>query len=83
MNKRIKFYLLKKSSSIEFLSEQNFDFNKVFSKGISYISKEHEEHTRNRIMQEIEENENNKKKPKPIAYPYNKPELKDEVVKIM
>ena len=34
-------------------------------------------------MQDIEENENNKKKTKPVAYPYNKPELKDEVVKIM
>jgi hypothetical protein len=34
-------------------------------------------------MQEIEENENSQKNPKPIAYPYNKPELKDEVVQIM
>jgi hypothetical protein len=34
-------------------------------------------------MQEIKENENNQKNPKPIAYPYNKLELKDEVIQIM
>ena len=55
----------------------------MFSKGITYISKEHEEQTRDRIMQEIEENENSKKKTRPIAYPFNKTELKDEVIKHM
>ena len=71
------------SSSIEFLSEQNFDFNKVFSKGITYISKDHEEHLRDKIIQDLQETENNNKKVKPIAYPYNKPELKDEVISTM
>ena len=71
------------SSSIEFLSEQNFDFNKVFSKGITYISKDHEEHLRDKIIQDLQETENNNKKVKPIAYHYNKPELKDEVISTM
>jgi hypothetical protein len=39
-------------------------------------------------MQEIEDannnkNNNNNNKTKPIAYPYNKPELKEEITKLM
>lgn len=72
------------NSSVEFLVEQNFDFNKVFNKGISFMSKDTEENVRYKLMQTLEE----KKKPKNIVYPTstakdNKELVKESINKIM
>lgn len=55
------------NSSLEFLINQGFDFNKQFTKGVSFMSKENEEKARNRIMKAIED----KKTPKNLLYPSN------------
>lgn len=65
------FYI--KNSSIEFLCEQNFDFNKVFKKGISFISKDNEESIRQRVKTTME----NRDKPKATLYPNNTNKDKD------
>lgn len=73
------------NSSIEFLCEQNFDFNKVFNKGISYMSKDFEENSRYKLMQTMEE----RKKPKATLYPNNtngkdnKEQVREQIDKMM
>jgi hypothetical protein len=62
---------------MEFLSEQNFDFNKVFNKGISFMSKDTEEIARHRLMETLEE----RKKPKSTLYPSSKQMEKDKNIK--
>jgi hypothetical protein len=65
------------------LSEQNFDFNKVFGKGITFMNKDHEEVTRHRLIEKIEE----RKIPKSTLYPSNSKEkdknIKEQIDKIM
>jgi len=61
------------------LTEQNFDFNKVFYKGISYINKENEDKIRHRIKRIEEEN----KTPKGKLYPSNNKETKEQIDKLM
>lgn len=61
------------NSSIEFLCEQNFDFNKMFKHGISFISKDMEESVRQRVKQTME----NRDKPKTTIYPTNSNKEKD------
>jgi len=75
--KSVKFTCL--NSSIEFLIKQGFDFNKTFSKGISYISKEYEETLRASIDKKMEM----RGAPKSLLYPQNKDNVKDEIQKLM
>lgn len=65
------------NSSIEFLCEQNFDFNKVFNRGISFMSKDIEEITRHKLMETLEE----RKKPKSTLYPTSKQMEKEKNIK--
>jgi poly(A)-specific ribonuclease len=69
------------NSSIEFLSSQNFDFNKVFSQGIGFMSKDHEEKVRSRLEKAISD----RKTPKDLLYPSNSnnKEVNDNINKIM
>lgn len=72
------------NSSVEFLIEQDFDFNKVFKKGIPFISKDTEENLRYKLMQTIED----RKKPKNTLYPNNNhgkdnKDLKEQIDKYM
>jgi len=73
------------NSSVEFLCEQNFDFNKVFNKGITFMSKDTEENSRYKLMQTIEE----RKKPRNTLYPNNtngkdnKEQVKEQIDKLM
>ena len=66
--------------------EQNFDFNKVFNKGISFMSKDTEENVRYKLVQSIEDR---KKKSSNTIYPTNtngkdnKEEIKESINKIM
>jgi len=73
------------NSSLEFLCEQNFDFNKVFSKGVSFMSKDTEETVRHKLMQTLDD----RKKPKNTLYPTNNhnnkdtKEVKEQINKLM
>ncbi|CAF0779381.1 unnamed protein product [Brachionus calyciflorus] len=67
------------NSSVEFLIEQNFDFNKVFKKGISFISKDCEENLRHKLHLTIED----RKIPKNTLYPPNKEDIRDQIDKIL
>lgn len=72
------------NSSVEFLVEQNFDFNKVFNKGVSFMSKDTEENLRYKLMQTLED----RTKPKNTIYPNNSQgkdvkDTKEQIDKIM
>lgn len=73
------------NTSAEFLCEQNFDFNKVFNKGITFMSKDVEENVRWKLMQTLEE----RKKPKNTLYPTNtngkedKEQVKEKINKLL
>ncbi|RNA14887.1 poly(A)-specific ribonuclease PARN isoform X1 [Brachionus plicatilis] len=56
------------NSSLEFLIEQNFDFNKVFKKGVSFVSKDQEEILRHKLELDLEE----RSIPKGTLYPSKK-----------
>lgn len=53
---------------MEFLIEQNFDFNKVFKKGVSFVSKDQEEILRHKLELDLEE----RSIPKGTLYPSKK-----------
>ena len=59
------------------MCEQNFDFNKVFNRGISFMSKDIEEITRHKLMETLEE----RKKPKSTLYPTSKQMEKEKNIK--
>ena len=67
------------NSSIEFLCEQNFDFNKVFKKGISFMSKDCEESVRDRLEKTLED----RKKPKSTLYPSNNKDIREKIDALM
>lgn len=69
------------NSSIEFLSTQSFDFNKVFGHGITFMSKDHEEKVRSRLEKVILD----RKSPKGLLYPSNSnnKDVNDNINKIM
>lgn len=64
---------------MEFLIEQNFDFNKVFKKGVSFISKDQEEILRHKLEVDLEE----KSIPKGTLYPSKKEELHKQIDTLM
>jgi poly(A)-specific ribonuclease len=68
------------NSSIEFLIGQNFDFNKAFLKGLTYLSKDAEEQAREDLKFR---NEINQQRANTMALPTNKNDAKDEIVSVM
>jgi hypothetical protein len=61
------------------LVSQGFDFTKVFSKGISFMSKENEEKARTKVMKLIED----KKVPRGLIYPSNNKDHAEQIDRIM